>query len=287
MDYTYYPGCSLKGTGKHYEESILPVFKKLGIGLHELEDWNCCGATAYMSIDEIKAFGLAARNLSLAEKENRAIVAPCSACYLVLTKTQRYMTDYPEIREKVQKALKEVGLLLEGTVAIKHPLDVLVNDYGLEALGERIVQKLTGCRIAPYYGCQIVRPFKDFDDSLYPGSMDRLFETLGATVIDYPLKTRCCGASLTGTIEDVGLRLNYILLSEAQKRGANCIATVCPLCQFNLECYQDKINRKFKANISIPVLYFPQLVGLALGIPRDQLGFKRSVIPLESFEAVA
>jgi len=287
MEYTYYPGCSLKGTGKHYEESILPVFKELGIELYELEDWNCCGATAYMSVDEMSAFALASRNLSIAEKAGRDIMAPCSACYLVLKKTKDYMKEYSEIGRKVHKALAAAGLQFNDTIDVKHPLQVLVGDFGLEAMGAKVKNKLDGYKVAPYYGCQIVRPYKDFDDSIYPTSMDRLLETLGAEVVDYHLKTRCCGGSLTGTIEEVGLRLNYILLNEAQKRGANCIATVCPLCQFNLECYQDKINSEYGSQISMPILYLPQLIGLALDIPREELGFKRSLVNLEPLLAVA
>ncbi|OGC00054.1 disulfide reductase [candidate division KSB1 bacterium RBG_16_48_16] len=287
MEYTYYPGCSLKGTGKHYEESILPVFKELGIELYELEDWNCCGATAYMSVDEMSAFALASRNLSIAEKAGRDIMAPCSACYLVLKKTKDYMKEYSEIGRKVHKALAAAGLQFNDTIDVKHPLQVLVGDFGLEAMGAKVKNKLDGYKVAPYYGCQIVRPYKDFDDSIYPTSMDRLLETLGAEVVDYHLKTRCCGGSLTGTIEEVGLRLNYILLNEAQKRGANCIATVCPLCQFNLECYQDKINSEYGSQISMPILYLPQLIGLALDIPREELGFNRSLVDLEPLLAIA
>jgi len=287
MEYTYYPGCSLKGTGKHYEESILPVFKELCIELYELEDWNCCGATAYMSVDEMSAFALASRNLSIAEKAGRDIMAPCSACYLVLKKTKDYMKEYSEIGRKVHKALAAAGLQFNDTIDVKHPLQVLVGDFGLEAMGAKVKNKLDGYKVAPYYGCQIVRPYKDFDDSIYPTSMDRLLETLGAEVVDYHLKTRCCGGSLTGTIEEVGLRLNYILLNEAQKRGANCIATVCPLCQFNLECYQDKINSEYGSQISMPILYLPQLIGLALDIPREELGFNRSLVDLEPLLAIA
>jgi heterodisulfide reductase subunit B len=275
VKYTYYPGCSLKGTGKHYEESIQSVFQKLDIELVELKDWNCCGATAYMSVDENKAFALVARNLCLAAKFDREVLAPCSACYLALIKTQHFINDYPHAAEKIIRALEASGLTYKSSVAVKHPLEILVNDFGLDALQAKVEKKLTEYVVAPYYGCQIVRPYPNFDDALYPTSMDRLFDVLGARVIDYHLKTRCCGGSLTGTIEDVGLNVNYILLNEAKKKGANCIVTLCPLCQFNLECYQNKINRAFSADVSMPVYYFPQLLGLALGISKEQLGFKR------------
>jgi heterodisulfide reductase subunit B len=288
--YTYYPGCSVKGTAKQYEESLLAVFEALDLRLEELPDWNCCGATFYMSVDEVMSFSLSARNLALAEPYKRDVVAPCSACYLVLLKTQDYIKRYPDIRKKVSDALDAANLTYHvGAVRVRHPLEILINDVGLENIRNRVKSPLRSFKIAPYYGCQIVRPYQEFDHQRYPETMDHLFEALGATVVDYPLKTSCCGGSLMGTIENVGLRLNYILLKEAHKRGANCIATVCPLCQFNLEAYQRKILEKENGLTETPVLYFTQLVGLALGVPAQKLGLQRAMVTpkylVESLEA--
>ncbi|MHB2156038.1 CoB--CoM heterodisulfide reductase iron-sulfur subunit B family protein [Calditrichota bacterium GD2] len=276
--YTYYPGCSIKGTAKSYEASLLQVFEALELKLEELPDWNCCGATFYMSVDETTSFVLSSRNLALAETLGRDIVTPCSACYLTLLKTKDYIQKYPEIREKVDAALTAANLTYSGTVRVRHPLEVLYNDVGLEAIRNRTRLPLRAFKVAPYYGCQIVRPFQEFDDATYPETMDHLFHVLGAEVIDYPVKTRCCGGSLTGTIADVGLRLNYILLKEALERGANCIATVCPLCQFNLEVYQKKIIKRHKELAEIPILYFTQLLGLAFGIEAKDLGLKQHIV---------
>jgi|Deesub1362B_J571_1020462.scaffolds.fasta_scaffold03714_1 heterodisulfide reductase subunit B len=276
--YTYYPGCSIKGTAKQYEESLLAVFEALDLKLEELSDWNCCGATMYMAVDEEMSFALSARNLALAEKLERDVVAPCSACYLVLLKTQDYIRKYPELRIKIGKALAAADLVYHGTVKVRHPLEVFINDVGLEELQNRVRVPLRSFKIAPYYGCQIVRPYPNFDHSCYPETMDLLFETLGADVVDYPLKTRCCGGSLTGTIEEVGLRLNYILLEEAHRRGANCIVTVCPLCQFNLEAYQNRILKKYNNLNEMPVFYFTQLMGLAFGIEPEKLGLQRQMV---------
>lgn len=277
--YTYYPGCSVKGTSKQYEESLLAVFDALDLRMKELPDWNCCGATFYMSVDEQLSFSLSARNLALAEQYENDIVAPCSACYLVLLKTQDYIKRYPDIRNKVSDALEAAKLSYRGSVRVRHPLEVLINDIGLENIKDRVKSPLSCFKIAPYYGCQIVRPYQEFDHHRNPETMDRLFEAVGAKVVDYPLKTNCCGGSLMGTIENVGLRLNYILLKEAHKRGANCIATVCPLCQFNLEAYQSKILEKYDGFEAIPVLYFTQVLGLALGIAEEKLGLKRALVP--------
>lgn len=288
MNYTYYPGCSLKGMGKAYDESLRAVFESLGLSLTELKDWNCCGATAYMSIDEMKAFALAARNLALAEKQVDAdgggeveLVAPCAACYLVLSKAQRYLGEYPEVGRKIRDALDAVNLRCENRVRVRHPLDVLVNDVGLERIRGLVKRPLDGLPVASYYGCQIVRPYATFDNQHEPTSMDRLMQAVGAEPVDWPLKTRCCGGSLTGTTEEVGLRLNYILLKEAKKRGASLIVTACPLCQFNLECYQDRIVRRFREDVSMPVAYFTQLMGYAIGIEPHKLGLQRLFVPLE------
>ena len=278
MKYLYFPGCSLKGTGKAYEESLLAVFRALGVELREIDDWNCCGATAYMSVDEAKSYALAGRNLALAEREDLDIIAPCSACYLGLNKTQKALQEHADIRQRVTKALATVGLEYKGRVRVRHPLDVLVNDVGLDAIAQRIKKPMKGHKFAPYYGCQIVRPYATFDDQHDPVFMDKLIKAAGAECVPYPLKTRCCGGSLTGTVPEVGLRLAYILIKEAKKRGAEAVVTVCPLCQFNLDGYQDQIASKFEA-IDMPIVYFTQVLGLAMGLSAEELALKRSIVP--------
>jgi len=291
MSYIYYPGCSLKGLGRAYEESLLAVFETLKVPIKELPDWNCCGATAYMAIDEMKAFGLSARNLALAEKaaspdEPVNLVAPCSGCYLVLTKAQRYMEEYDALAGRIRSALESVRIEYEGRVKVRHPLDVLVNDIGLDVIASGVKQPLAGLKVACYYGCQMVRPYSTFDDQDEPTSMENLMKALGAEVIRWPLKTRCCGGSLTGTVQDVGLRLNYILLKEARKRGADVMATACPLCQFNLECYQPKIGRRFEDKVELPIAYFTQIIGRALGIDDKSLGMHRVFVPMKPMDTV-
>lgn len=279
MKYSYYPGCSLKGLGKAYEESFLAVFKALGVEVAELDNWNCCGATAYMSLDEAYATRLAARNLCLAEQAGCDLVTPCAGCYLVLNKSKKYIEKYPKMKNTVQSALNNIGLKYGGGVEVRHPLEVLINDIGLKTLKEKIKKPLKSLRVACYYGCQIVRPYAVFDDQNNPTVMDDLISTTGANVVNYPLKTRCCGGSLTGTISDVGQRLCYILLKEVKKRGAEVMVTACPLCQFNLEAYQDKISQKYE-NVKIPVLFFTQLLGVALGLSETELGLQRQIVPI-------
>jgi len=283
--YAYYPGCSLKGNARPYEESILPVFRDVGLPLEEMDDWNCCGATAYFSVDDTMAAAISGRNLALAERADRDIMAPCAGCYLTLRKSNEFLAGRDPKAAKILFDLKKAGCEYRGTVAVKHPLEVLRNDVGYGKIKSLVRRPLAGLRVASYYGCQLVRPFTDFDDPDHPMALDDLLAAAGATPVDYAAKTRCCGGSLTGTIEDVGLRLNYILLKEAKRKGADCLATICPLCQFNLEFAQGKIVKIYGDDVRLPVLYFSQLLGLAMGIDKKELGFARSIIPLKSFWA--
>jgi heterodisulfide reductase subunit B len=291
MKYTYYPGCSVLATAKHYQESIDAVAGPLGLELEELDDWNCCGATAYMSVKELMSFAISARNLALAEVHHRDLVTPCSACYTVLNKTNQYFAEYPELRKKLGQTLEAAGLSYSGNVRVRHILDVVVNDVGNEKLSSLVVRRLEGLKVAPYYGCQIVRPGTTFDDPDNPQCMDRMIEALGATSIPYSMKAKCCGASLMGTQEKLALRLCKNLLLEAEKNGAQCLVTVCPLCQMNLDVYQGKVNRAYGTSFNLPILYFTQLIGLALGIPGKRLGLNRLAVkaakPLKAFGAGA
>ncbi|MFP4082309.1 MAG: CoB--CoM heterodisulfide reductase iron-sulfur subunit B family protein [Candidatus Aminicenantes bacterium] len=281
-EYIYYPGCSLKGNSKQYEESILPVFKEIGMELEEMDDWNCCGATAYFSVDDTMAAAICGRNLSLAEKAGKDIIAPCAGCYLTMKKSNLFLIDNKKKAQKIREDLKKTGCEYQGKVKVKHPLEILTQEIGLEKVKEKVKTPLHGLKVACYIGCQLVRPYTDFDDPDYPVALDNLMEAIGAEPVDYSAKTRCCGGSLTGTIEEVGLRLNYILLKEAKRKGADVIATVCPLCQFNLEITQKRIVTKYEEDIKMPILYFSQLMGIAFGIPKEDLGFSRSIISMKS-----
>ncbi|MEN3045050.1 MAG: CoB--CoM heterodisulfide reductase iron-sulfur subunit B family protein [Candidatus Hydrothermales bacterium] len=278
--YFYYPGCSLKGTSLAYEKSLLAVFKYLGFEAPELPDWNCCGATSYMSIDEMSAFSLAVRNLAIAEKEKRDIVAPCSACYMVLNKAKKYVEEYEGVKDVIFKGLEKIGLKehFKGDVKVRHPLDIFINEIGIENIKAKIKRKLNGVRVFSYYGCLLVRPFTDFDNPRYPTMLDNLVSATGAETIESALKTKCCGGSLTGTLENVGLRLSYLILKEAKRKGAHLIVTVCPLCQFNLEAYQDRMEKIFHDKLGIPVIFFTQILGVAFEIDGKELGFNHSLI---------
>ncbi len=276
--YLYFPGCSLKATGVAYDESFVALFRLLGLTVEELPDWNCCGATSYMSIDEASAFVLAARNLAIAQQAGaKELLAPCSACYLVLRKTVDYTSRYAEVRREVQQAMARAGLPFPDAVRVRHPLEVLYNDVGEDGIRAAVKRRWSGGRVACYYGCQVVRPYDEVDTPHDPERMDELLAAAGIPTVEYSLKTKCCGGSLTGTMTEVGTRLNYILLKEAARKGAQAMVTICPLCQFNLDAYQVQIGRESGTDIDMPVVLLPQLLGWALGGTRKELGFHRMI----------
>lgn len=283
--YLYFPGCSLKSSGAAYEESLLTLFRLLDLEVNELDDWNCCGATTYMAINEASAFTLASRNLALAEKIGaREIMAPCSACYLVLRKTVDVRSRYPSIDRTVAEKLKRAGLPAACHVKVRHPLEILYNDVGLAKLKSKVVRKWTGGPIACYYGCQAVRPYSEVDDPHTPTRMEQMLHAVGVPTVDYTLKTKCCGGSLTGTIPMVGARMNYELLKEATRNGAESIMTICPLCQFNLDAYQSQIRADTGFQVDMPALYITQVLGWMLGGDWKGLGLGRAISGAKSLK---
>jgi len=278
MKYSYFPGCSLEATARSYGVSTEAVCKALGIELEDLEDWNCCGATAFYSIDELLALSLAARNLALAEKEGRDLVVSCSGCYISLAKANATLRDYPALKAQVDDVLAEADLEYHGGVKVRHFLEVFINDVGLEVIKGNLKKELKGLKVAPYYGCQMVRPQLGFDHTEFPESMDNLMAALGADIIPFPLKSRCCGGPLIVPQEKLALDLIHKLFRAADANGAQCLVTVCPLCQMNLDLYQSKVNSKYKTNYQLPVLFFTQLVGVACGLDPKGLGLEMNIV---------
>jgi heterodisulfide reductase subunit B len=285
-NYTYFPGCSAsEGGAKAYNQSTLAVSKVLGISLKELEDWNCCGSTPSGAVDELGAYCMAARDLALAEKRGLDMVTPCSACYVIFNRTNTYINGYPQLKAKVNEALAAGDLEYKGTVRVRHMLDVVTTDIGFDAIKEKVRKPLEGLKVASYYGCQVVRPRFGFDHPENPQSLDNLVTSLGAEAVAFPLKASCCGGSLIISEEDVALDLIHKILGSAENHGAECLVTVCPLCQTNLDVYQGRVNHKFKTRYNLPVLFFTQLMGIAFGLEEKDLGLKTGVVP--AGEAIA
>ncbi len=232
-----------------------------------------------MSVNEALSFSLSARNLCQAKKIGDTLVTACSACYTNLRKTETYLAEFPEIKSKVNTALAEAGLSYEGGIVTKHFLQTVVEDVGLDRIKSLVKHPLTGLRVAPYYGCQIARPYGIEDDADNPTMMDKLLVALGATPTYYPMKTVCCGGSLMGIRKDVALRLCRNLLLCAQQYDAQCIAVTCPLCQMNLDAFQSAINKTYGTNFNLPIVYFTQLMGVAFGLDSKGLGLNDCIVP--------
>lgn len=279
MPYTYFPGCCMHGFARHCQDSLYAVFGALGLELRELPGWNCCGATTYSSVDEHQAFVLAARDLALAEQVGLEVVAPCTACYMVLKKTKDFLGRYADLRALIDRTLSTAGLRYEGRVEIRHPLEILLRDVGVKALKSKVKKPLRGWNVAPYYGCLIARPYA-LSEGFSLEAFDAFIPALGANLVDFELRDRCCGGSVTGTIEEVGHRLVYILLHQAKRNNADVMVTICPLCQLNLEAYQRKIKSSYGDDVTIPVPYFTQLIGMALGLSDQALGLGKLLVPL-------
>lgn len=274
----FYPGCSLEGSARAYYDSLRIVANVLSLDLIELDDWNCCGATEYVSINLIPAYSLIARNLAIAAKQAKQtniLMAPCSACYLNLEKADYYMAERPKLGEKVNQALSAGGLHYDpGTLQIRHLLDVIVNDVGLEKVKSMVKVPLSGLRVAPYLGCMVPRPDyqRRWSDFEYPTELDDLLRVLGADVIDFPLKTNCCGGHMTQIGPETAYELIRRLLSSAEEKSAHIIATVCPMCQMNIDAYQAETNKYFGTNFFMPIVFFTQLMALAFGAGQKEAG---------------
>jgi heterodisulfide reductase subunit B len=284
MKYAYYPGCSSLSSSSAYDATSRMVAEALGLQIEEIRDWNCCGATEYFSIDHLPAYALVARNLALIDpKETPQVVAPCSACYVNLKKVDENMAKYPKLNAQVNEALAAGNLsYTPGSVKTRHLLDVICNDVGCEAVMEKVTKPLAGLTLVPYYGCYIGRPEKSFDDTENPQTLDRLLEGLGATVPDYSLKSSCCGGHMTQIGTDVALGILRRLIDLADRLGGDAMVVPCPMCQLNLDAYQSYVNSRYGTNYKMPIVYFTQMMGLAMGMDPATLKFEEGVVPAKA-----
>lgn len=280
--YSFFPGCCLskEGFGKAFDWSIKAVNKVLDVDFKEIPDWNCCGSVPFDTLHEAASFSVCARNLAIAEKSGFDVVAPCSSCFVFLSRTNAYLKKYPKLKAEVDEALKAGGLEYRGNLKVRKVLDVYINDVKLETIAAKVKKPLSGLKVACYYGCQEVRPiFGGRDHPEYPKYMDKLVNSLGAETVPFPLKSRCCGGSLIISEEEASLKLIKELLESAISNGAEVMVTGCPLCQLNVDAYQMMVNKKYKTNYHLPILFFTQLMGIAFGFEEKDLGLKTSIVP--------
>jgi heterodisulfide reductase subunit B len=287
--YAYYPGCSLENMAKSYNVSTVEVADCLGLNLHEIDDWNCCGATAYYPVDELLANTLVSRNLALAEKQGATdFVTPCSACFKNAYFTNEYLRQDRDLAEHMNYALEADKLHVDGRLKVRHLIEVILEDVGLEGVSKLVKKPLKGLKVAPYYGCQLLRPRKDHENTENPNFFEDLLEAIGSSAIAYGSKTRCCGGSLIITNRKAALDMVRILLEDAVSHEADLIATVCPMCNINLEVYQSQVNHEFGTEFSMPVMYFTQLMGVAFGLKPAKVGIGQELIagaPLLAYAA--
>ena len=283
MTYLYYPGCSLTGTSREYDIATRAALAALGVELTELADWICCGASAAEATSQLLSLALPAVNLAIARRTHpgRDLLVPCSACYLNLKNAAEKIPKDDALKERISAVLAEEDLRLDGPVRVRHLLDVLVRDIGPAAVADRVVRPLAGMTIAPYYGCQCLRPYVEFDDPEAPRSMDGLIAATGATVHEWDMGGRCCGAAHMNTKMDVGLTLVEAILRQAE--GATAVVTVCPMCQMNLEAYQKAVSARSGRNLRVTILYLPQLLGLAMGLTEAELGIDKNLAVTSAF----
>ena len=278
MRFAYYPGCSLHSTSKEYDISARAVCKAIGVELHEIPDWVCCGASSAHMTSELLSIALPTTNLVKAKEMGMDVAVCCAACYGRLRVADHEMsTGDAALTADVEEVL---GSQYRGEVQVKHLLDIVTSDYGLEALREKVVKELEGLKIASYYGCLLVRPPEvvAFDAVENPTSMDRLVEALGAEAVDWPYKTECCGGSLGFTRVDMVHKMTRDLLQMATDVGANCIVVACPLCQANLDLRQSQVNKRYGTRFRMPIVYFTQLMGLAMGMGAKEMALDKLVV---------
>lgn len=282
--YLFYPGCAMERSARPYLDSTLAIQAALGIELVEVADWNCCGATEYAATHLLPSYALVGRNLALAAQQadgTRTLVAGCSACYLNLAKTDHYMRQDARLADQINIALTAGGLQYQaGRITVRHLLDILINDVGLDRITSKVVRPLKGLRVAAYYGCQVPRPDYDrrFQNHEYPHQLELIMKALGAEVIDFPLKTHCCGGHMTQISESTAYGMIRRLVHGADQYQADVMAALCPMCQLNLDAYQVEMNKYFQTAYHVPTVFFTQLMGLAFGLEAAALGFGQEFV---------
>ena len=275
MKVAYYPGCSYETSGKDYETSAKFVCNKLGIDLVEIPDWSCCGSTAAHSTDHLLAVSLAARNLALVEKMGfDTVTATCSACYQRLALTQAELAQDKKLLEQVNEI---TGYDYKATVKVNSILEIIAG-LDEESIKAKVTKSMKDFRIATYYGCLLVRPSKvKIDDPENPTIMDRLMQATGAQVVDWSHKTECCGASLSVTNNDIVIAMVSRIIKAAKAANANCIVTPCAFCHMNLDYYQSFAAHTKGALKEMPVFYFTQILGLAMGFSKKDMGVEYNI----------
>ncbi len=280
MRYTLFLGCTIPARGRNYELSARRVAERLGIELTDVEDFICCGFPI-KNAEQDSSLLLSAFNLALAQRNGMDICALCSSCTSALTETAHLLEEDEGMRKEVNKLLAKTGLSYDGGVRVRHFARILYEEIGPERISEHFNEELTGLRIAVHYGCHYLKPseiYEGFDDPEDPRSLDALLKITGAEVVDYEGRKNCCGGPVLAVDENTALSVAKEKLDHIADAGANAICLVCPFCSVMYDSNQKSIEAKFGVNYGLPVLYLTQILGLAMGFERKELGLNMNVV---------
>lgn len=277
MKYAYFPGCSLLGSGAEYAHSGEGVLRALGVELEEIDDWVCCGATAAHATSHLLSLALPAISCAQAEKQGLDILTCCAACYSRLKQTNHDIQNDPDLASQVSEIIEAPFC---GSRRVLHITEVLARELDPAVIADRVQKPLKGLRVASYYGCLMARmpDALRVDHAEYPTLLDDLMEAVGAEPVDWPYKTECCGAALTLSRQKTVVRLSGEIVQIARENGADVLAVACPLCQANLDMYQANAEKRFGWELGIPVLYFTQLMALALGLSKREVSLGKVIV---------
>jgi heterodisulfide reductase subunit B len=278
MKIGYFPGCAQKGTSKEYHISLSRMMEALGLGLNELADWNCCGATSAHAISQMLALALPLRSLALAEEAGYAeLLAPCAACFSRLSYAHKKVQEGPALKDELNRI---TGRAYQGTVKVTNLLE-FIHKHCLEGIRKRLVRPLADLRLAPYYGCLLLRPPRvaQFDDPEEPTTMEEIIDAIGAVAVDWPYKIECCGGGFSVSHTEAVLRLSGEVLENAQEHRADALVTACPMCHSNLDMRQRQIEAQWGRKFNLPILFISEVVGAALGLKPEGLGLGRHFVP--------
>ena len=284
MKYAIFLGCTIPARSQHYEISSRRVAEKLGIELIDVPDFNCCGFPI-KSVDREATLLLSARNLAIAAERGLDIVPLCSACTGVLTDAAEEIKEDDDLRRRLNAKLGEIGLKYDTNVRVRHFVRVLYEDFGLDTLRKYVERNLSELKLAAHYGCHYLRPkelYGGFDQPESPHSLDELIDVTGAEVLDYQEKKKCCGGAVLSMDEDTALGIARVKLQDVKGTGADALVSVCPFCNVMFEDNQRKIEAKFEMQYDLPVLYYPQVLGLAMGYTPKELGFRLNKVKATS-----
>ena len=288
LKYALYPGCAAKGATPELYQSTMAIIGRLGIQVVELTAASCCGAGVVAEADPDVALALNARTFAQAEQLGLDVMTICGTCQGVMGAANKRLKTEPGLRDRINRVLEPAGITYRGTVQVKHLLWIVVREVGLQRLGEQVRVTMEDFRIAPFYGCYILRPSWDlgFDDPENPTSLEKVIRAVGGEPVAYAGRTKCCGFPIILEKEAIAVAMAGTNMKEAKDGGADFMVTPCPLCHMSLDIYQDRAGKAVNTHLNLPILHLPQLLGLAMGIPPKDLGVSRHLVPVDSIVRV-